>query len=50
MSRHFKIGETTISVLPYFQSIVSMKSDQIIGGFEKPSGFEGSSVIPFRLS
>ncbi|MBS1074710.1 EAL domain-containing protein [Gluconobacter sp. Dm-73] len=31
MNRHFKIGETTISVLPYFQPIVSMKSDQIIG-------------------
>jgi len=31
MNRHFKIGETTISVLPYFQPIVSMKYDQIIG-------------------
>ncbi|WP_225198637.1 EAL domain-containing protein [Gluconobacter oxydans] len=50
MNRHFKIGETTISVLPYFQPIVSMKSDQIIGYEVLSRFFDSGKILDTKIS
>ena len=50
MNRHFKIGETTISVLPYFQPIVSMKSDKIIGYEVLSRFFDSGKILDTKIS